>query len=50
MWQALKGHTRARITQKNQSISTNLINITPYNSYSIITIVTFVIIIIIINI
>ena len=30
MWQALKEHTRVRITQKNnQSISTNLINITP---------------------
>ena len=30
MWQALKEHARVRIIQKNnQSISTNLINITP---------------------
>ena len=38
MWQALKEHTRLRITQKNnQSISTNLIYITPqllqYNNH-----------------
>ena len=30
MWQALKEHTRVRITQKNnQSISTNLTDTTP---------------------
>ena len=29
MWQTLKEYTRVRITQKNQTISTNLGNITP---------------------
>ena len=38
MWQALKEHTRVRRTQKNnQSLSTNLMNITQYTTIIIVT-------------